>query len=111
VVRLRLLNAANAQNYGLRFSDRRTFHVIASDGGFLSAPVRVRQLIIAPAERIEVLVDFADAKPVMLETGPDEQMGIFGRVAPDANPDYVPVRCGSNRRRREGLSLRSYRRA
>ena len=91
LVRLRLLNAANAQNYELRFGDRRTFHVIASDGGFLSAPVPVRQLIIAPAERFEVLVDFADGKPVMLETGPDEQMGIFGRVAPDASSDYVPV--------------------
>jgi blue copper oxidase len=36
VVRLRLLNAANAQNFELRFSDQRAFHVIASDGGFLS---------------------------------------------------------------------------
>ena len=30
LVRLRLLNAANAQNFELRFSDRRAFHVIAS---------------------------------------------------------------------------------
>jgi FtsP/CotA-like multicopper oxidase with cupredoxin domain len=29
LVRLRLLNAANAQNFDLRFKDRRTFHVIA----------------------------------------------------------------------------------
>jgi FtsP/CotA-like multicopper oxidase with cupredoxin domain len=91
LVRLRVLNAANAQNFELRFSDRRSFHVIASDGGFLSAPVAITQLIIAPAERFEILVDFADGKPVMLETGPDEEMGIFGRVAPDASPDYVPV--------------------
>jgi FtsP/CotA-like multicopper oxidase with cupredoxin domain len=75
----------------LRFSDRRTFHVIASDGGFLSAPVPARQLTIAPAERFEVLVDFSDGKPVMLETGPDEQMGVFGRVAPDASADFVLV--------------------
>jgi blue copper oxidase len=40
VVRLRLLNAANAQNFELRFSDQRIFQVIASDGGFLSAPDR-----------------------------------------------------------------------
>ena len=45
LVRLRLLNAANAQNFELRFSDRRTFHVIASDGGFLSAPIALKQLI------------------------------------------------------------------
>jgi FtsP/CotA-like multicopper oxidase with cupredoxin domain len=91
LVRLRLLNAANAQNFVLRFSDQRTFHVIASDGGFLPAPVAVTQLTISPAERFEVLVDFASGKAVALETGPDEEMGIFGRLAPDGSADYVPV--------------------
>jgi blue copper oxidase len=91
LVRLRLLNAANAQNFPLRFSDRRTFYVIASDGGFLSAPVAVTQLTIAPAERFEILVDFADRKAVTLEAGPDDEMGAFGRVAPDGSADYVPV--------------------
>ena len=79
LVRLRLLNAANPQNFELRFSDKRTFYVIASDGGFLAAPVAVTQLTISPAERFEVLVDFADGKAVALETGPDEEMGMFGR--------------------------------
>jgi cuproxidase len=91
LVRLRLLNAANAQNFDLRFQDRRTFHVIASDGGFLSAPVAVTQLMISPAERFEILVDFADRKPVALETGPDKELGEFGRVAPDGSTDYVAV--------------------
>jgi len=91
LVRLRLLNAANAQNFDLRFKDRRTFHVIASDGGFLSAPVTVTQLMISPAERFEILVDFADGKTVDLETGPDKEMGEFGRVAPDGSADYVAV--------------------
>jgi blue copper oxidase len=91
LVRLRLLNAANAQNFELRFSDKRTFYVIASDGGFLSAPVAVTQLTISPAERFEVLVDFADGKAVALETGPDEEMGVFGNVAADGSADYVPV--------------------
>ena len=91
LVRLRLLNAANAQNFELRFNDRRAFHVIASDGGFLSAPVAVTQLTISPAERFEVLVDFANGKAVALETGPDEEMGIFGRVAPDGSADYVAI--------------------
>jgi blue copper oxidase len=91
LVRLRLLNAANAQNFDLRFKDHRTFHVIASDGGFLSAPVAVTQLMISPAERFEILVDFADGKAVALETGPDKEMGEFGRVAPDGSEDYVAV--------------------
>lgn len=91
LARLRLLNAANAQNFVLRFSDQRTFHVIASDGGFLPAPVAVTQLTISPGERFEILVDFANAKPVALETGADEEMGIFGRLAPDGSADYVPL--------------------
>jgi blue copper oxidase len=91
LVRLRLLNAANAQNFVLRFKDRRKFQVIASDGGFLSAPVTVTQLMISPAERFEGLVDFSDGKAVALETGPDEEMGAFGRVAPDGSADYVAI--------------------
>jgi FtsP/CotA-like multicopper oxidase with cupredoxin domain len=88
---LRLLNAANAQNFELRFKDRRTFHIIASDGGFLAAPVAVTQLMISPAERFEILVDFSDGKAIALETGPDKEMGEFGRVAPDGSADYVVV--------------------
>lgn len=91
LVRLRLLNGANAMNFDLRFSDRRTFHVIASDAGFLSTPVALTQLTISPAERFEILVDFADRKPVMLETGPDKEMGAFGNVAADGSADYLPV--------------------
>jgi blue copper oxidase len=91
LVRLRILNAANAQNFDLRFSDRRAFHVIASDAGFLAAPVALRQLRISPAERFEILVDFASRKPVMLETGPDTAMGIFGAVSEAGSAEFVPI--------------------
>jgi blue copper oxidase len=90
-VRLRLLNGANAQNFALRFHDRRTFHVIASDGGFLAQPALMSELRISPAERFEVLVDFSDGKAVVLETGPDRVMGIFGAVSDPGTNDYVPV--------------------
>jgi blue copper oxidase len=91
LVRLRILNAANAQNFDLRFSDRRQFHVIASDAGFLSRPVAVKQLRISPAERFEILVDFANRKPVILETGPDTVMGIFGAVSQEASSEFVSI--------------------
>jgi blue copper oxidase len=42
LVRLRLLNGANARIFDLRFSDGRLFHVIASDGGS-AAPVGLRR--------------------------------------------------------------------
>jgi blue copper oxidase len=91
LVRLRILNAANAQNFDLRFSDRREFRVIASDAGFLSAPLSMNQLRISPAERFEILVDFGNRKPVMLETGPDTLMGIFGAVSQDDAAAFVPI--------------------
>jgi FtsP/CotA-like multicopper oxidase with cupredoxin domain len=90
-VRLRLLNGANAQNFDLRFRDRRIFHVIGSDGGLLSRPAPMARLRVSPAERFEILVDFSDGKPTVLDTGPDEVMGIFGAISEDHPDDFVPV--------------------
>ncbi len=75
-VRLRVLNAANARNFDLRFSDRRPFYVVGSDAGLLAEPVEVRNLVIAPGERYEVLVNFSDGQPVALVTGPDIHHGM-----------------------------------
>jgi len=75
IVRLRLLNAANARNFDLRFTDGRPFFVIAGDGGLLGEPVEVRNLVIAPAERYEVLVDFSDGHTADLVTAPDTHHG------------------------------------
>jgi FtsP/CotA-like multicopper oxidase with cupredoxin domain len=91
LVRLRLLDAANARNFYLHFSDGRRFHVIASDGGFLSAPVAVSRLTISPGERFEILVDFSDHGVVTLETGPDEAMGLFGGPTAQVSGEYEPV--------------------
>jgi blue copper oxidase len=74
LVRLRLLNAANARNFDLTFADGRVFHVIASDGGYLAEPVPLTHLTISPSERFELVVDFSDGKPVVLETGADDRM-------------------------------------
>jgi blue copper oxidase len=90
-VRLRLLNGSNARNFELRFQDGRTFHVIASDGGFLSRPVPMSVLRISPAERFEILVDFADGQPVVLQTGPDRAMGLFGAISDAGTDEYAPV--------------------
>jgi cuproxidase len=51
----------------------------------------VTTLRISPAERFEVLVDFSDNRPVVLETGPDTAMGIFGAISTSGTNDYVPV--------------------
>ena len=59
VVRLRVLNASNSRVYNLGFGDGRIFHQITSDGGFLASPVPMSRLILAPAERAELLIDLS----------------------------------------------------
>jgi len=56
-VRLRVLNAANARLFNLSFADGRVFHVIATDAGLLPRPVPLRSVLLAPAERVEILLD------------------------------------------------------
>ena len=60
MIRLRLLNGSNAGVYELNFSNNQTFYQIASDGGFLEKPVEMNQIIVGPAERAEILVDFSE---------------------------------------------------
>ena len=59
LVRLRLLNASNARIYRFSFDDNRQFHQIASDGGLLQKPQQMNSLMLAPAERAEIVVDFS----------------------------------------------------
>ncbi|MFU9135433.1 cell division protein FtsP [Erwinia tasmaniensis] len=68
-VRLRLLNASNSRRYQLQLSDGRPLNVIASDQGFLAAPVAVQQLSLAPGERREVLVDMSKGDEVSVTAG------------------------------------------
>ena len=60
--RLRILNGSNARFYRLRLSDGRPFVQIGTDQGLLPAPVEVRRLLLAPAERADVIVDFRGAR-------------------------------------------------
>ncbi|CAK9883917.1 MAG: Cell division protein FtsP [Candidatus Erwinia impunctatus] len=81
-VRLRLLNASNARRYQLQISDGRPFYVIASDQGFLSAPVMVSRLSLAPGERREVVIDMSKGDEVSVNAGKaanlfDRLRGIF----------------------------------
>jgi blue copper oxidase len=80
LVRLRLLNGANARFFDLQFSDDRSFYVVASDGGYLTAPVLMQRLTIAPGERYEVVVDFARGGDVVLVTNPEDDFAMSGMM-------------------------------
>ena len=59
VVRFRLLNGSNSSIYRLHLSDDLAIQVIGSDGGFLSKPVAVSELVLSAGERVEFLLDFS----------------------------------------------------
>jgi spore coat protein A len=59
--RLRVLNGANSRFFALAMEKGLGIWQIGSDQGLLSAPVRVRSLNLAPAERADLLVDFSEA--------------------------------------------------
>jgi spore coat protein A len=56
--RLRILNASNTRIYNLSLIPQQPFVQIGSDGGLVSEPVSRSQLLIAPGERIDVILDF-----------------------------------------------------
>ena len=69
-VRLRLLNGSNARSYDLGFVDGRTFQVIGTDGGLLSAPVEVDRVPLSPGERAEVVVTMDPGEQAVLRSYP-----------------------------------------
>jgi len=57
--RLRILNGANARTSVLRWSDGRPFTVLATDGHLLTRSVRTDRVVLTPAQRVDLWVDFA----------------------------------------------------
>ncbi len=113
MVRFRLLNASSHRFFDFGFNDNRTFSQITSDDGLLNAPVSLTKLVLAPGERAEILVDFANQQgstfylkqygtqlPSNYPGGPQGMMGMalgpldntnfnllqINVVAPTANP-------------------------
>ena len=59
--RLRILNVSQFRTYNLLLSNGAPMVQIATDSGLMPQPVRRREILLGPAERVEVIVDFAGA--------------------------------------------------
>ena len=75
-LRLRLVNGSNARFYRFGFDDGRSFHQIGTDGGLLAAPLPTDNVVLAPGERAQVIVDVSDGRPVSLLADGLEIMGM-----------------------------------
>ena len=87
--RLRFLNGCNSRFLILKMVTkplarrparaRLPFWQIGSEGGFLPAPVMLDQLLMAPAERADVIADFTKVRPgtaiYLINEGSDEPFG------------------------------------
>lgn len=78
VVRLRLLNGSSQRVMEVGFSDNRTFQLIGTDGGLLSAPVMLSRYRMGPGQRADVLVDLTGS------FGENFQLMSFGSELPNA---------------------------
>lgn len=80
--RLRVLNGSTARVYKLAFSNDMSFYIIGSDGGLLGSPEQVKSQMMAPGERLDVLVNFSSlsvGKSVYLESKKYSEYNVQGR--------------------------------
>jgi len=95
--RLRVLNAANARTFRLAVRrDNGTplpFTLIGTDGGLLERGIRCNEVFVSPAERVDLLVDFAGIAKggfAVLETrrfDPMQAVPMVPAREPAAEPD------------------------
>jgi spore coat protein A len=85
--RFRVLNASNARFYFLSLENGRPFQQIGTDQGLLPAPVAVNRVAIAPGERADLAVDFAEhrGESILLKNLASTLMQF--RVAPEKTVD------------------------
>lgn len=68
--RLRILNGSNSRIYMLGRDDGADLLVIGVDGSLLERPARMKRVRLAPAERIELLVDMRPGQRITLMSYP-----------------------------------------
>jgi spore coat protein A len=97
-----VLNTANSRMYVLSLSDDATFTQIGSDQGLLPAPVQQQRVILAAAERADILIDFSKfaGKKMHLRTGATDMLqfrvgthatSTANNTAPAALPPIVRI--------------------
>jgi spore coat protein A, manganese oxidase len=100
--RFRFLNGCNSRFLLLELSNGLPFWQIGTEGGFLPAPLRLSRLLLGPAERADVIVDFTKvgvgAEIILQNLGPDEPFGggeppgDFDQADPDTTGQVMQFR-------------------
>ncbi len=91
--RLRLINAANTSFFDLSLSQERVFHQIGSDQGLLEVPLARTRIVLYPAERADVVVDFGGmaGQKVHMQQGSDAILEFRVRDHGRSDTSVVPA--------------------
>jgi len=83
--RFRILNGSNARFYRISLSSGQDFVQIGTEGGLLESPIDVEQIILAPAERVDVIIDFSQYKDqqIILRNDASAPFPMGDPVSPD----------------------------
>ena len=92
--RLRVLNAANGRFFRLGLSNGVGFLQIGADQGLLPAPVKLANVLLAPGERADLIVDFSTMRGerVTLTNGAFRMMQFRVGSAPAASAPAASLR-------------------
>ena len=76
VERWRIVNAASARYVRLSIGER-PFTILGTDGGLIDAPVTVSEMLLTPADRVEIAVGpFAEGETLRIESLPYNRMTV-----------------------------------
>lgn len=91
--RLRILNASNFRPYNFSFTNGMPFTQVATESGLLPAPVEHTELLLGPAERAEIIVDFSALAHSTVELESRMQTSESGvpSVVPATPPAIAPI--------------------
>ena len=89
--RLRVMNGSNGRFYRVSLENRYEMEVIGNDQGLLAAPVTVKRVPLAPAERVDLIVDFAEMAGSRVTLVSDSFDIMQFRVAAKGTPDTSAV--------------------
>lgn len=88
--RIRVLNAASFSPYNLGFTDGPEVMQIGNESGLYPAPAKRERVLMGPAERCDLVVDFSKlaGQRVMLTSAPQADTApLAGVIAPASAPD------------------------
>ncbi len=90
--RFRLLNASNGRFFHFSLSNDQDFSLIGTDQGLLDAPARIGSFVLAPGERVDLILDFKDhaGEQIILHSDTLELMQLRVSRAPVNDESSLP---------------------